>query len=228
MSRGRFGPVTYHHAEPPTPYHQGVQTAALTRIFSHQYQALWQDMDAKRPMSTSAYLQYATNTRFLFLETVGFTPAPFAERHLGPVVLEDRLTYRREISMLQTFTVEYQATAGTSDGRRFKVRSAFSTDSQGVHAIVDSIGQWFDLDTRRPVAPPADLQAAFAQLARSDDDEHWDTPPTEHSPARQRPGPCTVAQPQASHPHAHADAVGDGQALRTAAADSSPSSLIDS
>jgi len=149
----------------------------MSLIFSHDYQAQWRDMDANQHMANAAYLEYATNTRFLFLDSVGFTADIFAERRLGPVVLEDRLMYRREILMLQTFTVDYQATAGTADGRRFGVRNRFSTPGQGVCATVDSVGLWFDLDARRPVVPPADLHAAFAQLARADDYEEWAVPP---------------------------------------------------
>ena len=149
----------------------------MRQIFSHEYRAQWRDMDFNQHMANAAYLDYAANTRMLFLDSVGFTAATFAERGLGPVILEDRLVYRREIRMLETFTVDYQATASTADGRRFKLRNRFTSAAQGLCATVDSIGLWFDLVARRPIIPPDDLQEAFQQLTRSDDYEEWDAPP---------------------------------------------------
>ena len=149
----------------------------MTDVFSCEYQSQWADMDFNQHMANAAYLDYAANTRMLFLDSVGFTAATFAERGLGPVILEDRLVYRREIRMLETFTVDYQATASTADGRRFKLRNRFTSAAQGLCATVDSIGLWFDLVARRPIIPPDDLQEAFARLARSDDYEEWDAPP---------------------------------------------------
>jgi len=149
----------------------------MRQIFSHEYRAQWGDMDFNQHMANAAYLDYAANTRILFLDSVGFTAATFAERGLGPVILEDRLVYRREIRMLETFTVDYQATASTADGRRFKLRNRFTSAAQGLCATVDSIGLWFDLVARRPIIPPDDLQEAFQQLTRSDDYEEWESPP---------------------------------------------------
>ena len=141
--------------------------------FTHEYSAQWRDMDFNQHLANSAYLDYAANTRFLFLESVGFTAAIFAERQFGPVILDDHLTYKREIRLLQPFTVDYQMAAATTDGRRFKVRNRFTTDEHGLCATVESMGVWFDLTSRRPIRPPADLQEAFARLERTEDFEDW-------------------------------------------------------
>jgi acyl-CoA thioester hydrolase len=142
--------------------------------FSHEYQAQWRDMDFNQHMANSAFLDYAANTRFRFLESMGFTPATFAARQLGPVILEDHLVYRHEIRMLESFTVDYQSVANSSDGKRFKVRNRF-TNGEGVRcATVESIGVWFDLAARRAIVPPADLHEAFARLERADDYQEWD------------------------------------------------------
>ena len=143
-------------------------------IFSQEYRAQWRDMDFNQHMANAAFLDYASNTRILFFESMGFTAATFAELQLGPVILEDRLVYTREIRLLESFTVDFQSVASAADGRRFKVRNRFTTVSRGLCATVDSIGLWFDLAARRPVAPPDELRAAFSGLARSEDFEAWD------------------------------------------------------
>lgn len=145
----------------------------MAHLFSHECRAEWRDMDFNQHMANSAFLDYAGNTRILFLDSVGFTAEDLRERQLGPVILEDRLVYQREIRLLETFTVDYQSVSGTADGRRFKVRNRFTTVTAGLCATVDSTGLWFDLAARRPVRPPEDLLAAFAELARADDYTDW-------------------------------------------------------
>jgi acyl-CoA thioester hydrolase len=142
--------------------------------FRQQYRAQWRDMDFNQHMANSAFLDYAGNTRILFFDSVGFTAADFTARQLGPVILEDHLVYRREIRMLEPFTVDFCSVAASSDGRRFKVRNRFTTKAHGLCATVDSVGMWLDLAGRRSIVPPDDLRDAFAGLARSDDFAVWD------------------------------------------------------
>ena len=144
----------------------------MSGTFSQDYRAQWRDMDFNQHMANSAFLDYASNTRMLFFDSMGFTAASFAEHQVGPVVLEDRLVYTREIRLLEPFTVDFESVGGTSDGRRFKVRNRFTT-AGGLCATVESTGLWFDLAARRPVAPPESLRAAFAGLVRSEDYEEW-------------------------------------------------------
>jgi acyl-CoA thioester hydrolase len=142
--------------------------------FSHDYRAQWRDMDFNQHMANSAFLDYASNTRILFFDSVGFTARTFAEFQIGPVVLDDRLVYRREIRLLEQFTVDFETVALSSEGRRFHVRNRFTTESQGLCATVDSVGLWFDLAARRPVVPPDGLRRAFAELSRAEDFTDWE------------------------------------------------------
>jgi acyl-CoA thioester hydrolase len=137
--------------------------------FTQDYRAQWRDMDFNQHMANSAFLDYASNTRILFFDSVGFTARRFGELRIGPVVLDDRLVYRREVRLLEAFTVDFQTVALSPDGRRFTVRNRFTTESQGLCATVESVGLWFDLAERRPVVPPAALQEAFESLERADD-----------------------------------------------------------
>ena len=112
-------------------------------------------------------------TRASFSSTRSASPGGGSPTPIGPVVLEDRLVYRREVRLLEGFAVDFQTVALSPDGRRFKVRNRFTTESQGLCATVESVGLWFDLAERRPIVPPSDLQAAFLSLERADDFEDW-------------------------------------------------------
>lgn len=146
----------------------------MTEPFTVEYQAQWRDMDFNQHMGNSAFLDYASNTRTEFSAARGFSVERWAELRFGPVVLEDRLSYRREIRLLERFTVDLEMAALASDGRKFKIRNTFRAEDGTVCAIVESAGLWFDLDARKPTVPTPELRAAWESAPHAADFESWD------------------------------------------------------
>jgi acyl-CoA thioesterase FadM len=127
-------------------------------------------MDFNQHMRNAAYLGVAEETRLRFLEDGGFPMGELYRRRLGPVVVEDALSYRKEIRLLEPFRVEMVTVAISPDARKMKVRNRFSRSSDGaLCATVESLILWFDLEARRTVVPPADLAQLWLDLARADD-----------------------------------------------------------
>ena len=84
-------------------------------------------------------------------------------------MVEDRLVYKKELQLLESFRVELALAPITPDARRMKVRNSFYRESDALVSVVESVVIWFDLKARKPVAPPDDLKAAWLTLARTDD-----------------------------------------------------------
>ena len=147
--------------------------APVSDEFRAEYHAQWGDMDFNQHMGNARFLDYASDARMLFLESVGLTMESLTALRIGPVTLEDHLTYRREIRMLQRFTVDYRVAAATTDWRRFRIRNEISTAEHGLCATVEARAIWVNLDERRPVRPPAEVRDAMAHLRRTDDFEDW-------------------------------------------------------
>jgi acyl-CoA thioester hydrolase len=145
--------------------------------FVQEYRARWADMDFNQHMRNAAYLGCGEETRMRFLDAHGFTMEEFVRRRLGPVVVEDRLTYHRELRLLERFSVDLAVAGITRDARKMKIRNRFfrGADDELV-ATLDSFVLWFDLAARRPVTPPADLAGLWLGLARTDDFEALDGP----------------------------------------------------
>jgi acyl-CoA thioester hydrolase len=138
--------------------------------FSISLFARWPDMDFNQHMRNAAYLGASEDCRMRFLTERGFPMEELRKRALGPVVVEDRLVYKKELRLLEPFRVELALVAITPDGRRMKVRNSFFREPDGAFAaMVESVVLWFDLGARKPVAPPEDLKAAWLALARTDD-----------------------------------------------------------
>ena len=131
-------------------------------------------MDFNQHMKNAAYLGASEDCRVRFLAEHGFPASELARRRIGPVVLEDRLTYKKELVLLESFRVELEMAALTHDARRMKVRNTFRRDRDGaLAATVESVVLWLDLDARRPVVPPEELAAVWLGLPRAVDFEWY-------------------------------------------------------
>jgi acyl-CoA thioester hydrolase len=131
-------------------------------------------MDFNQHMRNAAYLGCSEDTRMRYLDANGWTMREFTARQVGPVVLEDKLTYRKELGLLEPFRVDMSLAAITEDGRRMKVRNRFFRDSDdALCAVVDSVIIWFDIAARAPIVPPPELAALWLALPRTDDFEAY-------------------------------------------------------
>jgi len=142
----------------------------MAEPYVQEYRARWADMDFNQHMRNAAYLGVAEETRMRFLDANGWPMAEFARRKLGPVVVEDRLTYRKELGLLEPFRVDMALAAVTDDVRKFRVRNRFfRTSDDAICATVDSLVLWFDLDQRRTIVPPPELARLWLALPHTDD-----------------------------------------------------------
>ena len=142
--------------------------------FSISLRARWADMDFNQHMRNAAFLGCAEQCRMEYLDANGWSMPQFQQQQLGPVVLEDRLTYRREIRMLERFTVDIAVAAATDDWRRMQLRNRFVRERDGeLCATAESVVLWLDLASRSAVVPPDALRRLWQQLPRTEDFAAW-------------------------------------------------------
>jgi len=142
----------------------------MSEPYVQEYRARWADMDFNQHMRNAAFLGCSEETRMRFLDANGWTMEAFVQRRLGPVVVEDRLSYKKELRLLEPFTVDLALAGASEDGRKMKLRSRIARSSDGaLCAVVESVVLWLDLAARKPVAPPPELLAVWLKLARTED-----------------------------------------------------------
>ncbi|MEZ0315215.1 MAG: acyl-CoA thioesterase [Myxococcota bacterium] len=136
--------------------------------FSLRLFARWPDMDFNQHMRNAAYLGAAEDCRMSFLADRGFTIDTFRAQGFGPVVVEDKLTYKKELRLLEPFEVRIELAASTRDARKMRVRNTIVRDSdKTVCAVVESVILWLDLAARKPRVPPEELQREWLTMART-------------------------------------------------------------
>lgn len=142
----------------------------MSAPFFVEYRARWADMDYNQHMRNAAFLGCSEETRMRYLDQNGWSMKDFAAHQVGPVVLEDKLTYKREIGLLERFRVDLTLAGITEDGRRMRVRNRFFRQSDdALCASVESVVLWLDLVARKPVVPPERLREIWLSVARADD-----------------------------------------------------------
>lgn len=117
--------------------------------FYSEHQVRWDNLDANGHMRNSAYLDMSVQARFEFFAAGGFTPSEFARHGIGPVVLSETLTYKKECFLLETLRVQVHITHIKEDGSRFSlVTDIFKPDGE-LAATVSVDAAVFHLARRR-------------------------------------------------------------------------------
>lgn len=132
------------------------------------YTVTWSDLDANVHMRNTGYLDYAAQTRFVYLASQGFTPAEFRNAGIGPVVFSEEIRYLRELRFLEEFSVTIELSGVNAEGSKFILVNRFLKKDGTVSAEVVTRGAWFDLRERKVTVPPQALTDAMLRLPRTE------------------------------------------------------------
>jgi acyl-CoA thioester hydrolase len=125
-------------------------------------------MDFNGHMRNTAYLDAAGDLRMRYFADHGFPAGEFERRQIGPVILEDSLSYFRELHLLEEVEVSLALGGVSEDGSRWRMRNDFRrSDGQRI-CRVESLGGWLDLGARKLAAPPVELKALLLGMPRAD------------------------------------------------------------
>ncbi len=129
----------------------------------------WGEIDSNGHMRNVAYLDISSNSRMEFFNANGYTLAEFFGAGIGPVVLRDEIEYRAEVRLAEELTITNELAAMNEDGSRFVFRNRFIKANGKVACKISSLVAFFDLASRKIVAPPDNLLKAILSLPRADD-----------------------------------------------------------
>jgi len=138
-------------------------------MFEKILYAGWSDIDANNHMGNTAYMHKALDVRMMYFAENGFPAEEFALRRLGPVIMKDEIEYFKEVRLLEKLRVTYFSAGNSADFSRFIVRNELWREDGKLVARITSTGGWLDLEIRKLIVPPPELQQAMRSLARSDD-----------------------------------------------------------
>jgi acyl-CoA thioester hydrolase len=127
----------------------------------------WSDLDANGHLRNIAYSDLATDARLAFFAEHGITLERLRELGIGPVILAERLTYRREVLFGEELTVDFAVAALAPDGSRCTVESRIGKDGGDVAAVVAVDAGWLSLGRRKLVTPPEEIARLLLSAPRT-------------------------------------------------------------
>ena len=129
----------------------------------------WGEIDSNGHMRNVAYLDISANARMEFFNANGYTLTEFFGAGIGPVVLKDEIEYKREVRLAEDLTVTNELAGMSEDNTRFIFRNQFIKANGKLACKISSLVAFFDIATRKTIAPPENLMRAILSLPRSED-----------------------------------------------------------
>ena len=129
----------------------------------------WGEIDSNGHMRNVAFLDISANSRMEFFIANGYTLMEFFGAGFGPVVLKDEIEYKREVRLGEDLTVTNELAGMSEDNTRFIFRNQFIKANGKLACKISSLVAFFDIATRKTIAPPENLMRAILSLPRSED-----------------------------------------------------------
>lgn len=141
------------------------------QAFEERFAVRWSDLDANRHVRNTIFSEFATHTRFRLLEAHGFPQARFESLRFGPVMFREEIQYRRELLFGEEAIVSVAAAGLSDDGSQWRVHQEVRRGDGKQAAILRISGAWIHLDSRKLIAPPAELSELLRSLPHTADFE---------------------------------------------------------
>ena len=132
------------------------------------FEVRWADVDPNLHMKSISFFEYATHTRFAFLESEGVGISYFNKQGIGPILFDERVTFFKELRVQQSFTVNTLLVYQSDSGHKWHMTHEFKNEKGKVCAIVSVKGAWFSIADRKIQPPPSEVTEAFKKLEKGE------------------------------------------------------------
>jgi acyl-CoA thioester hydrolase len=137
--------------------------------FETRCEVRWADLDPNGHVRHTVFMEWATQCRVEALAAAGLTPRRFQELGCGPILFREEADYLREVDAGDRVAVSLEVIGASADWKHWRIRHRLARRDGSPCAVVVVRGAWFDLETRKVVAPPAPIAEAFACFPRGAD-----------------------------------------------------------
>ena len=127
----------------------------VLRVAARGYEA-----DANGHVAGSVLLQYGQHARWECLRAAGIDQGELISKGIGPVSLEERIRFRREVNAGDEVDVSCVFVWG--EGKTFRAEQEIRTAGGALAAEVTNVGGLLDLSQRRLVTDPGRLWRSAA------------------------------------------------------------------
>ena len=118
------------------------------------------EVDANGHVAGSVLLQYAQHARWECLRSAGIDQADLRRQGIGPVSVEERIRFHREVYAGDELDVSCAFVWG--EGKTFRIEQEIRTADGTLAAEVTNVGGLLDLTQRRLISDPGGIWRSAA------------------------------------------------------------------
>ena len=138
-------------------------------MFLNKINIRWSDLDPNQHLANSAYMNFMSATRMVYMVKQGVTYADLKEHGLGPVVLREEIHYFQEVFPGEPVYVSQEVCGLSEDGKFYSIRHNFYDKEGNNFARGQMMGTWINMKTRKIVEPPTVIFKKLMSVNHSDD-----------------------------------------------------------
>lgn len=139
--------------------------------FQVSFNTKWSDFDPNRHMRHTAYNEYAAEVRIRYFAAQNFSIDEFTKHNIGPILFEEFTSFRKEIHLGESLTVNLKVSGLSKRNERWKITHEIFNETGDLSAIIKVYGAWIDLSKRKLTAPPKEAQHLFLNSDKTNDFE---------------------------------------------------------
>lgn len=126
-------------------------------VYTKKFEFRWSDVDANQHVMHSKYYEAAAHCRMSFLKEKGITIKLLKSLSIGPILLREECSFRRELYGGEIIQVSFQLLKAKRDGSRFSSIHEFTKSDGTLAATLHADLAWIDTIKRKLTSPPAEV-----------------------------------------------------------------------
>jgi len=127
----------------------------------------WSDLDPNFHLRHSVYYDYGAFCRIQFLAANGITAQFMQTRQFGPVIFREECVFKKEIQLSDAITIDLKLAKAKQDGSRWTMQHQIFKGHEILAAVLTLEGAWMDIQKRKLIVPPREVQQTFEQADKT-------------------------------------------------------------
>jgi acyl-CoA thioester hydrolase len=140
-------------------------------VYSIPLQIRWADIDANNHLLHSVYYDFGALIRMQFMNENGLTMQRLEELRCGPVIFREEALFKKEIHFQDNVRISMLMVKARNDFARWSLQHHIYRNENELCTIINLDGSFIDLDKRKVMIPPIEVQRVFDAIPKSEDFE---------------------------------------------------------
>ena len=136
----------------------------MSNVYTRECTVDFRDLDINGHVRNTAYLAYATDTRYAYFAENGMPADELKRRQVGPVTLRDDIRYLKELHSMERIVISFGVTHIDDDRRKMQVFNEIYKEDGSLACRIESLVVWFDMAERKITVPPDDLHELLNRI----------------------------------------------------------------